>query len=57
MKATPSPTMPLMPAADALRVLLVDDEALARLRLRTLLGDCTAPPAVVAGEAADFQQD
>ena len=56
MKATPSPTMPLMPAADALRVLLVDDEALARLRLRTLLGDCTAPPAVVAGEAADAQQ-
>ena len=56
MKATPSPTMPLMPAADALRVLLVDDEALARLRLRTLLGDCTAPPAVVTGEAADAQQ-
>ena len=54
MKVLPPP--PLMPAADALRVLLVDDEALARLRLRTLLGDCTAPPAVVAGEAADAQQ-
>jgi two-component system response regulator AlgR len=39
-----------------LRVLLVDDEALARMRLRTLLGDCSAPPAVVAGEAADAQQ-
>jgi two-component system response regulator AlgR len=26
-----------------LKVLVVDDEALARSRLRTLLGDCTAP--------------
>jgi two-component system response regulator AlgR len=43
-------------AAPPLRVLLVDDEALARLRLRTLLGDCCAPPAVVVGEAADAQQ-
>ena len=45
-----------MTAAAPLRVLLVDDEALARLRLRTLLGDCTAPQAVVIGEAADAQQ-
>ncbi len=46
-----------MTAAAPLRVLLVDDEALARLRLRTLLGDCTAPTAVVVvGEAADAQQ-
>lgn len=37
----------------ALRVLLVDDEALARARLRTLLGDCGEPAATVAGEAAD----
>jgi len=36
-----------------LRVLIVDDEALARSRLRTLLGDCRAPDAVVAGEAAN----
>ena len=35
-----------------LRVLLVDDEALARLRLRTLLADCVDPACVVAGEAA-----
>ena len=35
----------------ALRVLLVDDEALARSRLKTLLGSCTEPPAEVAGEA------
>ncbi|MEY2686868.1 MAG: hypothetical protein RL375_1066 [Pseudomonadota bacterium] len=35
-----------------LRVLIVDDEELARLRLRTLLGDCLAPPAQVVGELA-----
>lgn len=39
-----------------LKILLVDDEALARSRLRTLLGDCTAPCAVVAAEAADAVQ-
>ena len=39
-----------------LRVLLVDDEALARSRLTTLLGDCLAPSAVVAAEAADAVQ-
>jgi two-component system response regulator AlgR len=39
-----------------LRVLLVDDEALARSRLTTLLGDCVAPSAVVAAEAADAVQ-
>jgi len=36
-----------------LKVLVVDDEALARSRLRTLLGDCTAPAAVAGAEAAD----
>ena len=35
----------------ALNVLIVDDEALARSRLRTLLGDCTEPEATVGGEA------
>jgi two-component system, LytTR family, response regulator AlgR len=39
-----------------LRVLLVDDESLARSRLTTLLGDCTAPGAVVSAEAADAKQ-
>lgn len=39
-----------------LRVLLVDDEALARARLRTLIGDCADPAAEVAGEAADAEQ-
>jgi len=39
-----------------LRVLLVDDESLARSRLTTLLGDCSAPGAVVSAEAADAKQ-
>lgn len=39
-----------------LQVLLVDDEMLARARLRTLLGSCTAPAAYVAGEAANATQ-
>ncbi|RYF37390.1 MAG: response regulator transcription factor, partial [Comamonadaceae bacterium] len=39
-----------------MQVLVVDDENLARSRLRTLLGDCTSPPAVVAGEAANAAQ-
>jgi two-component system response regulator AlgR len=36
----------------SLRVLVVDDEALARARLKNLLADCTAPGARVVGEAA-----
>ena len=39
-----------------LQVLVVDDEALARARLRTLLADCTAPAAIVSGEAANATQ-
>jgi two-component system response regulator AlgR len=39
-----------------LRVLIVDDEALARARLRTLLADCTAPAASVEAEAANAVQ-
>lgn len=39
-----------------LRVLIVDDEPLARSRLRTLLGDCTEPPVLLVGEAADGPQ-
>ncbi len=35
-----------------LRVLVVDDESLARSRLRTLLSDCKAPAALVVAEAA-----
>jgi len=40
----------------SLRALIVDDEALARMRLRTLLGDCTAPRVQVDGEAANATQ-
>lgn len=36
----------------SLRTLIVDDEALARSRLRTLLGDCNAPGAEVVAEAS-----
>ncbi len=36
-----------------LRVLLVDDEALACSRLRSLLSECLDPPSVVVGEAYD----
>jgi two-component system, LytTR family, response regulator AlgR len=43
------------PAA-ALRVLLVDDESLARMRLRSLVHDCLAPHAQVVGEAANAIQ-
>lgn len=39
-----------------LKVLVVDDEALARARLRTLLGECSAPWADVRGEAANAVQ-
>src|SRR3954470_9002887 len=38
---------------ESLQVLVVDDESLARARLRTLLSDCVSPSAVVAGEAAN----
>jgi two-component system response regulator AlgR len=40
----------------ALRVLLVDDEALARARLVTLLGDCRAPAAHVTAQASQAAQ-
>ena len=39
-----------------LRALIVDDEALARSRLRTLLGECTEPSATVVAEAAHAVQ-
>jgi two-component system, LytTR family, response regulator AlgR len=40
----------------SLRVLVVDDEALARSRLRTLLGDCKAPAVTQVVEAANATQ-
>src|ERR1700712_2269085 len=42
-----SPSHPM----SRLKVLIVDDEELARLRLRGLLADCTHPAAEVVGEA------
>ncbi|MBE0473354.1 LytTR family DNA-binding domain-containing protein [Rhodoferax sp.] len=39
-----------------IRVLVVDDESLARSRLKTLLGDCREPQAQVLGEAANAVQ-
>ena len=40
----------------SLKMLLVDDEPLARSRLRTLLGDCRMPAAEVSGEAGNAAQ-
>ena len=43
-------------AAPALRVLIVDDEALARARLATLVAECTEPRCAVAGQCSNAQQ-
>ena len=43
-------------AESQLTALIVDDEPLARLRMRTLLGDCQQPTCSVAGEAVDAMQ-
>ena len=43
-------------ASTALRVLIVDDEALARSRLATLVTECAEPRCTVAGECANAQQ-
>ena len=40
----------------SLRVLLVDDEELARVRLRGLVEDCAQPKAVVVGEVGNSTQ-
>lgn len=40
----------------ALRVLVVDDEELARLRLRNMVGECAEPRALVVGEAGNTAQ-
>jgi two-component system response regulator AlgR len=40
----------------SLQVLVVDDEVLARSRLKTLLGDCASPAVTVAGEAGNAAQ-
>ena len=43
-------------SVNSLRALIVDDEILARARLRTLLAECTDPLASVDGEAASAAQ-
>ena len=48
-----SPMTPITSIAKTIKVLVVDDETLARSRLRTLLGDCTEPQVTIAGEAAN----
>jgi two-component system, LytTR family, response regulator AlgR len=48
-------TQTTLPIA-SLRALVVDDEALARGRLRTLLGDCRAPYVTVVADAATAAQ-
>ena len=45
-----------MNARPPLRVLLVDDEEFARLRLRSLIEECLEPRAIVVGEAANASQ-
>ena len=53
----PTPAHPAEPAAPlALRVVIVDDEPLARLRLRTLVQANPEPRAEVVGEAGNVQQ-
>ncbi|MGZ5206530.1 MAG: LytR/AlgR family response regulator transcription factor, partial [Caldimonas sp.] len=43
-------------ATRPLRVLVVDDEELARLRLKSLVAECGEPRCTVAGEAANASQ-
>jgi two-component system response regulator AlgR len=45
-----------MNAVVMLRVLIVDDEPLARSRLATLVGDCTQPRCEVVGQAASVRE-
>ena len=57
MSQQPAPASgPAADAAPALRVLVVDDEELARMRLKSLVGECAEPRAVVVGEAANAAQ-
>lgn len=45
-----------LPGVAPLRVLVVDDEELARMRLKSLVGECSEPPVTVVGEAANAAQ-
>jgi two-component system response regulator AlgR len=51
------PSSPEFPGSrQPLRVLVVDDEELARLRLKSLVAECTDPRCAVVGEAANGAQ-
>jgi two-component system, LytTR family, response regulator AlgR len=43
-------------SAQILNVMVVDDEHLARLRMKNLLSDCQDPPCILAGEAGDAME-
>lgn len=47
--------MTAMQPDNPLRIMLVDDEPLARARMRTLLGDCKAPAVHVVAEAPNAE--
>lgn len=55
MSAMPQAMVPAT-ANRLLRVLVVDDEELARLRLKSLVADCSEPRCAVVGEAANASQ-
>ena len=52
----PAGTIPAAATPAALTVLIVDDEPLARLRLRSLVEACSEPRAVVVGEAGTVNE-
>jgi len=56
MSADPSQALSDPPANAPLRVLVVDDEELARMRMKSLVAECSEPSAVVVGEAANAAQ-
>jgi len=57
MNQSPLESLPLhRDAPPPLRVLVVDDEELARLRLKSLVSECTDPRVTVVGEAANAAQ-
>jgi len=56
MSADPSQALSDPPLDAPLRVLVVDDEELARMRMRSLVAECTEPSAVVVGEAGNSAQ-
>jgi two-component system response regulator AlgR len=56
MSADMSQGSALASTSAPLRVLVVDDEELARMRLKSLVGECGEPAAVVVGEAANAAQ-